>query len=140
MASNNDEASWKPVVDAVRKYYAFLANDLGAILSDCIVEPPEGGWPSITQDSLAGLEKTEAVIELLRHLPYIEPSEDYNTQVAFGTSAIDYREIGEFKVARGKRFQIIPAGNEEFPPHVVVLTDEGEDYYGSLLLLDTEKG
>ncbi|KAH0160412.1 hypothetical protein KCU67_g6737, partial [Aureobasidium melanogenum] len=85
------------------------------------------------------LEKTEAVIELLRHLPYIEPSEDYNTQVAFGTSAIDYREIGEYKVAEGKGSQFIPAGNEEFPPDVVVLTDEGEDYYGSLLLLDTKK-
>ncbi|KAG9643569.1 hypothetical protein KCU64_g11713, partial [Aureobasidium melanogenum] len=106
----------------------------------CIVEPPEEGWPSITQDSLAGLEKTEAVIELLRHLPYIEPSEDYNTQVAFGTSVIDYREIGKYKVAEGKSFQFIPAGNEEFPPDVVVLTDEGEDYYGSLLLLDTKKG
>ncbi|KAH0009669.1 hypothetical protein KCU78_g10618, partial [Aureobasidium melanogenum] len=139
MAGNSNELSQKPAVDAVRKYYHFLANDLGAIPRNCIVEPPEEGWPTITQDSLAGLEKTEAVIELLRHLPYIEPSEDYNTQVAFGTSAIDYREIGEYKVAEGKGSQFIPAGNEEFPPDVVVLTDEGEDYYGSLLLLDTKK-
>ena len=140
MASNNDEPSWKPAVDAVRKYYTFLAEDLGAIPLDCISEPPDGDWPSITQDSLAGLEKTDAVIELLRHLPYIDLSEDYNTQIAFGTNAIDCREIGAFKVAKGKRFQSIPAGNEEFPPHVVVLTDDSEDYYGSLLLIDTEKG
>ncbi|KAH0263862.1 hypothetical protein KCU91_g12438, partial [Aureobasidium melanogenum] len=123
MAGNSNEPSHKPTVDAVRKYYYFLADDLGAIQRNCIVEPPEEGWPSTTQDSLAGLEKIEAVIELLRHLP-----------------AIDYREIGEYKVAEGKRFQFIPAGNEEFPPDVMVLTDEGEDYYGSLLLLDTKKG
>ncbi|KAG9531060.1 hypothetical protein KCU93_g2321, partial [Aureobasidium melanogenum] len=139
MAGNSNELSQKPTVDAVRKYYHFLANDLRAIPRNCIVEPPKEGWPSISQDSLAGLKKTEAVIELLRHLPYIEPSEDYNTQVAFGTSAIDYRKIGEYKVAEGTRFQFIPAGNEDFPPDVVVLTDEGEDYYGSLLLLDTKK-
>ncbi|KAI5236667.1 hypothetical protein E4T42_09393 [Aureobasidium subglaciale] len=140
MANSDDEPSWKPAVDAVRKYYTFLSNDLGAIPSDCIVEPPPEGWPSITQDSLVGLEKTEAVVELLRHMPYIEPSDDYNTQVAFGTSVIDYRQIGAYKVAEGKRHQFIPVGNKEFPPHVVVLTADGEDYYGSLLLLDTEKG
>nr|POE85218.1 hypothetical protein CFP56_67375 [Quercus suber] len=140
MASSNDESPWTTAVDAVRRYYTFLANELGAIPPNCIVEPPEEGWSSITQNSLAGLEKSEAVIELLRHLPYIERSKDYNTQIAFGTSAIDYRKIGEFKVAEGKRSQFIPLGNEEFPPHVAVLTDEGEDYYGSLLLVDTEKG
>ncbi|KAI5202618.1 hypothetical protein E4T39_04705 [Aureobasidium subglaciale] len=140
MASNNDDPSWKPAGDALRKYYSFLANDLGAIPSDCIVGPPQGGWPNITQDTLAGLEKTEAVIELLRHLPYIEPSDEYNTQVAFGTSVIDYRQIGAYKVAQGTRRQFIPVGNEEFPSHVVVLTADGEDYYGSLLLLDTEHG
>lgn len=123
MASNSNEPTWKPSVDAVRKYSAFLADDLGAVSSNCIVQPPEGGWPSITQDSLAGLEKTATVIELLRHLPYIKPSEDFNTEIAFSTSAIDYREIGTYKVARGKGFQFIPAGNREFPPHVVVLTD-----------------
>nr|POE85217.1 hypothetical protein CFP56_67375 [Quercus suber] len=139
MASSNDESPWTTAVDAVRRYYTFLANELGAIPPNCIVEPPEEGWSSITQNSLAGLEKSEAVIELLRHLPYIERSKDYNTQIAFGTSAIDYRKIGEFKVAEGKRSQFIPLGNEEFPPHVAVLTDEGEDYYGSLLLVDTEK-
>jgi hypothetical protein len=135
-----DQPSWKPAVNAIRRYYAFLVIDLGAIPSDCIVEPPEGGWPSITQDSLAGLEKTEAVIELLRHLPYIEPSRDYNTQIAFSTEAIDYRKIAEYKVGKGNRTRFMPAGNEEFPPHVVVLTEAGEDHYGSWLLLDTENG
>jgi len=140
MNDNTPGASWKPVVEAVRDYYAFLANDLGAIPSECVVDAPEEGWPSITQSSLAGLEKTDTVIELLRHLPYIAVSNTHNTQIAFSTMAVDYREFGKCGVAKGTRNQFYPVGSEEFPPHVVVLTEEGEDYYGSLLLLDVENG
>jgi hypothetical protein len=140
MARSNNETSWKPIVEAVRDYYDFLANDLGAIPSNCIVDAPEEGWPSITQSSLAGLEKTDAVIELLRHLPYIEYSHTVNTKVAFSTIAIDYREYGKHGVAEGKRSQFFPVGDEEFPPHVVVFTEEDEDYHGSLLLIDTQNG
>lgn len=140
MTSTENEPSWKPFVDAVRQYYTFLSDDLGAIPSECVVDAPEGGWPEISQSSLAGLEKTDAVIELLRHLPYINTSNNHNTQIAFSTSAIDYRAIGNYKVPRGQRSRFLPAGNEEFPPHVVVLTEEGEDYHGSLLLLDSENG
>lgn len=138
MNDNRAEAPWKSVVDAVRTYYAFLANDLGAIPSECIIDAPEDGWSSITQSSLAGLEKTDKVIEILRHLPYIDNSNSHNTQIAFSTIAIDYREIGKYGVAKGTRSQFYPVGSKEFPPHVVVLTEEGEDYYGSLLLLDVE--
>lgn len=134
------EAYWKPVVNTVCDYYTFLANDLGAIPPDCVVDAPEDGWPSITQSSLAGLEKIDKVIELLRHLPYIDISKTHNTQIAFSTIAIDYREFGKYGVAKGTRSQFYPIGSEEFPPHVVVLTGEGEDYYGSLLLLDVENG
>jgi hypothetical protein len=140
MVRCEDEPSWKPIVDAVRNYYTFLAEDLGAILSDCIIDAPDGGWPSITQSSLAGLGKTDAVIELLRHLPYIEVSKYHNTQITFSTIAINYNEFGKYGVAEGTRSEFMPAGDEEFPPHVVVLTEEEEDYHGSLLLIDTKNG
>ncbi|CAD0111528.1 unnamed protein product, partial [Aureobasidium uvarum] len=140
MASNSNGHSWKCAVDALRQYYAFLANDLGAIPSTCIVEPPVEGWPTITQTSLAGLEKTDTVIEFLRHLPYIESSGEYNTQIGFSTCAVDYRAYGKYMVAKGERSRFYPVGSEDFPPNVVVLTEEGEDYYGSLLLVDVEKG
>ena len=140
MTGAENEPSWKPIVDAVRRYYSFLSNDLGAIPSDCIVDAPGEGWPEISKSSLAGLEKTDAVIELLRHLPYINTSTNDNTQIAFSTSAIDYRAIGNYKVFEGQRSRFLPAGDKEFPPHVVVLTEEGEDYHGSLLLLDVENG
>jgi hypothetical protein len=140
MTMIGNETSWKSIVEAVRLYYAFLSDHLGAIPSDCIVDAPEGGWPEITQSSLVGLEKTDAVIELLRHLPYMNTSNNHNTQIAFSTSAIDYRAIGNYKVPKGQRSRFPPAGDKEFPPHVVVLTEEGEDYHGSLLLLDLENG
>ncbi|KAI4853926.1 hypothetical protein E4T44_00545 [Aureobasidium sp. EXF-8845] len=34
----------------------------------------------------------------------------------------------------------MPAGDGGFPPYMVVLTEEEEDYYGSLLLVDMENG
>lgn len=140
MTMVENELPWKPIVEAVRQYYAFLTDDLGAIPSECVVDAPEGGWPGITQSSLAGLEKIDAVIELLRHLPYINTSNNHNTQIAFSTSAIDYRAIVDYKIHKGQRFQFLPAGDKDFPPHVVALTEEGEDYHGSLLLLDLENG
>lgn len=38
---------------------------------DCIEEPPEGGWPNITQETMRQLKKHDNVIELLRHLPRV---------------------------------------------------------------------
>ncbi|KAF1830849.1 hypothetical protein BDW02DRAFT_572624 [Decorospora gaudefroyi] len=35
-----------------------------------VSEAPAGGWPSITQETMANLHKTDAAIELLRHLPF----------------------------------------------------------------------
>lgn len=136
------EPDWESTADAIRRYYTFLAEDLGAIPSDSIVEPPEEGWPSITHDALAGLEKTDAVIDLLRHIPYIEPSEDYNTRIAYSTDAVDYRQVAEYRVAPGTRHKFIDIGSEDYPPSVVVLAEESVDAddYGSLLLFDTETG
>ncbi|KJX94422.1 hypothetical protein TI39_contig4195g00015 [Zymoseptoria brevis] len=140
MASANSDLSWGSIVDAVRDYYVFLAADLGAIPADCIFEPLVGGWPSITQASLVGLEKTDAVIDVLRHLPYIESSDSHNTGIAFNTRAIDYREIAEHKVTPGTRWEWLHLGNEDFPPHVLLLTNEGHDHYCSLVVIDTERG
>lgn len=137
MSGSTVEPSWKPAVDAVRKYYNFLVEELGAIPADCVEYPPEEGWSSISEASLAGLEKTKQVVDVLRHLPYIKYSSGSNVQIAFATEALDYRGA---EVAVGDRNRWIPHGNLEFPPHVVVLTaDDGPGSYGSQVLLDTEK-
>ena len=33
--------------------------------------PPAGGWPQLTNDFLAPLDKNDIVADLIRHLPYV---------------------------------------------------------------------
>jgi hypothetical protein len=56
-------------IAAICDYYEFLATMF--MDRSCIVEPPQGGWPSITAGSMQGMRKTEKVIQLLKHMPYI---------------------------------------------------------------------
>jgi hypothetical protein len=56
-------------VAVIRDYYDFLSNMF--MPPSFIIEPPQGGWPNITQETCPGLEKTDRVVDLLRHLPYI---------------------------------------------------------------------
>lgn len=56
-------------VTAVREFYQFL--DRMFVDEASIVNPPAGGWPNVTSANMHGLNKSESVISLLRHLPYI---------------------------------------------------------------------
>lgn len=38
--------------------------------------PKNGGWPSITQSTMAKLHKNDAAIELLRHMPFVDCGPD----------------------------------------------------------------
>ncbi|SMY22140.1 unnamed protein product [Zymoseptoria tritici ST99CH_1A5] len=123
-SNNNDTPFWKPIVDAT------VSSNL----------PSRRRLAQYHPASLAGLEKTDAVIDVLRHLPYIEGSDSLNTDIASNTRAIDYRKIAEHRVAPGTRWEWLHLGNKYFPPHVLLLTDEGDDYYGSLVVVDIERG
>ncbi|KAK4233273.1 hypothetical protein C8A03DRAFT_39031 [Achaetomium macrosporum] len=66
--------SREATIAAVREYYRFLTR---MYLKECYVaEPPEGGWPEINADTVGVLGKTDEVISLLRHPPYIHSSDD----------------------------------------------------------------
>jgi hypothetical protein len=65
----NSVYSREECVTAIRDYYEFLAKMF--IGRSYIIEPPQGGWPNITAESMQGMGKTEEVIRLLQHLPYI---------------------------------------------------------------------
>lgn len=62
-------------VAAIRYYYKFITR---MYLDEFeILEPPEGGWPHITPEATEDCGKSEEVISLLRHLPYINsPNRD----------------------------------------------------------------
>lgn len=50
-------------------YYEFLITLY--LPADCLKRPPEGGWPNITAERMSFLGKTDAVVDLLKHIPYI---------------------------------------------------------------------
>jgi hypothetical protein len=86
MPYNQDE-----IVAAVLSFYEFLTTL--HLPEDCLKRVPGGEWPQITPERFAALEKTDTVIDLLRHLPYIaqdgqKDSEDY--QIWELTVCVDY--------------------------------------------------
>jgi hypothetical protein len=131
--------SRESTVKAIRLYYAFLCAKIGAIRPLCIIEPPVGGWRNITVSSLASLEKTDEVVELLRHLPYIKGDSNlgWNEKIAPETDAFQYGGSGD-AFANVAPHEMWPPGAGEIPAHVAVLTNGAR--YGSWLLLDTIEG
>lgn len=59
-----------------------------------VVQPPFGGWPSINQETLANLKRNDTVIDLLRHMPYINYSQNSLASaplIMTNTPTTDYR-------------------------------------------------
>jgi hypothetical protein len=55
-----------------------------------IVQPPKEGWPHITPENLQGFGKTEEVLALLRHLPYIHGL--YDIEQAQGAPSCEFAD------------------------------------------------
>ncbi|RYN29170.1 hypothetical protein AA0113_g5865 [Alternaria arborescens] len=100
-----------------------------------IQEPPQDGWPTISPNGWPEFDKTDKVIDLLRHLPYISGF----TQIApdcdlvswhtcrGDEDGVDFHEVSE------------PFEDEaKIPSHIVGLTLQGT--HGLTFLLDTELG
>ncbi|KAI1128606.1 hypothetical protein F5Y10DRAFT_172583 [Nemania abortiva] len=110
---------------------------------------PAGGWPEITDQSIAarGLRKTAGAVDLLRHLPYI--TGPANCWVAPEACAVDYRAVVGTAAANGSGsgpnqpwlWELSKPGLREarFPPWVVQLTT-GNDAESACYMLDTMDG
>lgn len=83
-------------MSAIHGYYKFLTK-LYLNESD-VLEPPVEGWPDITTSTMQGLGKTNQVVSLLRHLPYIrEPSSGMQRiQPAADCYFANWQDIGRF--------------------------------------------
>ncbi|KHO00989.1 uncharacterized protein MAM_01767 [Metarhizium album ARSEF 1941] len=137
--------SQEATVEAVRDYYTFLTR---MYLDDHLVkEPPEGGWPGITAESMRGLGKTDQVISLLRHLPYIDsPGYDGGPNALPNCTFADWHRraeedaflVGSADAACARSCSEGAGICEAVPPHVVGLTWDSEDRYP--FLLDTKLG
>lgn len=92
--------------------------------------PPSSGWETIDSAALRQVGKSEALIEILRHLPYLEADGRYEKLlVQYETVAIAYTQHPSFSME-----QVNP-----LPENCVYLT-EGVDREGYSLVLDVEKG
>jgi hypothetical protein len=122
-------------VAALRSFYEFFAT-LPSLDPSKIRYPPPTGWPNINATSLAGLNKNEDVVNLLKHVPYIT----WDVQIAYQTHVIDYTGPSvQQSIEKGRAEGIfVPVGAGVIPEHVAILTMGGR--YGSFLLIDTQEG
>jgi hypothetical protein len=126
------------VVAAVRDYYSFLVDMY--LPESLVLQAPDGGWPSITSDTWTDFDKSDEVIALLRHLPYITHTNYEEADGAPECKFADWQSLT--RITDGEQIRIlteIDADEGVVPAHVVGLTIRQRDV-PSVILLDTELG
>ncbi|KAF3000662.1 hypothetical protein E8E13_000163 [Curvularia kusanoi] len=126
-------------IAAIQDYYSFLTKMY--LDEDLLLEPPEGGWPNTTAKNMRGFDKTDEVLALLRHLPYIDSG---NNGIAHGSARCFFADWPSLAGNDPKRdastlkWTIEDDFDDEVPAHVVGLTSSDNDL--SFFLLDTKLG
>lgn len=133
-------------VAAVRDFYSFLTKMY--LKETDFIEPPEGGWPSISPDRLRYLGKTNEVIALVRQLPYIRaPSDDRDKAQGIPNCYFaDWQNLSGRLSENSDRticesLKVLSEGADypdAIPPHVFGLTYGGRN--NPKFLLDTNLG
>lgn len=150
---SSQAAAVHAIVEPVASFYALLTTFPYLPTSD-ILTPPTAGWPQSDIANFRKLGKTDFVVEVLRHLPYIR-TDSREWRIGYDdTIPITYVKVpgieetwtvggklaeleeGADHVALWERF-IEPHG-QKLDAHVVALTSGS--LYGAWLLLDTEAG
>jgi hypothetical protein len=128
---------------AVRDYYAFLAQMY--VKDSEIIEPPQGGWPSVTTENLQLLDKSDEVVELLRYLPYMREHDHPGDAVEGAPRAYfaDWQSIAERirlnpDYAETARVMSEVVDLENVPPPVIgLIAGENKDHR---YMVDTNLG
>ena len=119
------------IITAVQDFYSLLIK-LPYIFPDALVSPPAEGWSSVNTMELRSRGKTEEVIELLRHLPYLRaPASRRRWMIGPNTIEIAYCD--------GEIYAKFMDDVQPVPGHCIWLM-EGESRDGTSLLLDTHAG
>ncbi|KAK1688913.1 hypothetical protein BDP55DRAFT_605788 [Colletotrichum godetiae] len=111
-----------------------------------IAQAPAGGWPSIDQETLANLKRNDTVIDLLRHIPYVEYVEIYLMHaplVMKNTPVIDYRREDFQKKIREGEIEGITApvtGRDPAIPSLCAGIAIYRGRSGYQVILDTDDG
>ncbi|KXH59087.1 hypothetical protein CSAL01_13208 [Colletotrichum salicis] len=136
------EYSEEATVAAVTDFYAFLTKMY--LPESAVVHPPPGGWPTLASD-LQELGKSDEVLSLLSHLPYVRQDDLDDSeipQVTPGGRWIDWRTYGTWVREGGSDIDELrtitegPAIMDNVPEHVVGLTMSEHHVF----LIDTELG
>jgi hypothetical protein len=116
-------------VKAITAFYQHLIKH-PYLPESALLIPPPSGWDTIDDKALRTIGKTDTVIDLLRHLPYLCGKNDGWT-INYETVPVD------FTIESTALIETIP----EFPipGHCVYITD-GLGREGYRLIIDTEKG
>lgn len=136
------ENSQEETIVAVRDYCTFLTTMY--LPESCIMEPPPGGWPDITAETMKGLDKSDQVAQLLRHLPYMRAINGWTPHGAPWTTFANWQASIRSKVARLGDMEDLRVCSEGDPKYeninsnVIGLTMGGRD--NPIFLLDTELG
>jgi hypothetical protein len=122
------------IIADLLSFYRFLPH----VSTSTIHTAPPGGWPEITEASLAvhNIHKSPEAIDLLRHLPYISGQEPW---IMVTTLVCDYRCVSLSPDAREKPGWLYHAAEKQWPTWTVQLTD-GTDREGPRYILDTTDG
>jgi hypothetical protein len=125
------------IITGLTDFYSFLSN-LPYIEPSAVLTPPSTGWPNITRQNFCRLGKNGEVINLLKHLPYID-STGHQYVIAPETQPTDYRgEEFQHDVTKESIGRCTPLGDVEFPEWVINLTHGSRD--GTYVMLDTTDG
>jgi hypothetical protein len=86
MPYNRDE-----IVASVTEFYTFLTTHLHFYPSE-LKTPPPAGWPKITPHNSDDKRKSDTVVDLLRHLPYLPGGHGQEKWIYDATICTDYTD------------------------------------------------
>ncbi|OTB06618.1 hypothetical protein M426DRAFT_9396 [Hypoxylon sp. CI-4A] len=143
-----------------RDEYIATINDFYTLLTrlhvpkEALIHPPQDGWPNITAEAGSSTGRSEFVLDLLKHLPYIAGGVEAGVDIHYKCNVVDYSTRFPRDLEDSVMASIIWDGEEayypdedaedrwaskEMPPYTFVLA-EGHESYGRALFLDTKRG
>ncbi|KAI4917814.1 hypothetical protein J4E85_009906 [Alternaria conjuncta] len=131
------------VVSCIEKHYDLLVR-MAYLDPDTILRPPPEGWTDeqLAVDTLQEWKRSDRVIDLLRHLPYLSKNMgDSKYEVYIVTEACNYlRNYGWLKDADKKKAirRMSPCGEgQEIPAGMIPLSQGNE---ATVWMIDTDQG
>ncbi|PQE24031.1 Alpha beta hydrolase fold protein [Rutstroemia sp. NJR-2017a BVV2] len=120
-------------------YYQFLST-LPLIEANDIVYPPPTGWVNLADSTLPFLRKSDEVISLLQHLPYIRKNGVAPYPISPDTFCLDYSSEDLLVPAKINSHEALMSVTKSIPEWVVPLTYPEDSNAGVWWLLDTSDG